>query len=162
MTVDLKGRPVSFVVNGDRAHTFSVPSDQAHLHPRVNEALVAAESARETERKTKASDKATRRKANDTVRDAVESLYDTAAVNAKATREHAAERFELASRRYARAIEAAKAALQEAATAAQVYDQAVHGHGVGIDPRSRAKAVVTAANLSQQLADLFPLPEVGA
>jgi hypothetical protein len=162
MTVDLKGRPVSFVVNGDRAHTFSVPSDQAHLHPRDNEALVAAESARETERKTKVSDKAARREANDAVRTALESLCDVAAANSKATREHASERYELAVRRYARAVEQAQAAAQEAATAAQVFDKAAHSDGVGISDQSKAHAVRIARIASEHLDALPALPAIDA
>lgn len=165
MSIDLKGRPVSFVVAGDRAHDFAIPTDREHLHPKVAKALGAVEAAWDGAQKVMKENRSNRTAmadANDHVRDAVHSLYDQAGASAKATREQAAEQFEYAARQYARAIEQAQAALQAAATAAQVYDMAAGGHGVGINPTSRAKAVVTAHMLSGQLTALPVLPGVDA
>ncbi|WP_333767735.1 hypothetical protein [Streptomyces sp. IBSBF 2435] len=165
MFTELNGHPVSFTIPGDRAHTFAIPSDREHLHPKVAKALAdveAAHGAVQTVMREKPNDHAARREANEALAEAVHALYDRAGASAKATREHAAERYEYATRRYARAIGQAQVALQDAATAAQVFDTAAGSHGVGINPASRAKAVMTAHHLSEQIEGLPGLPEVEA
>jgi len=111
------------------------------LHLRVSKAFAAVEAARAAHQKVmreKASDRAALADANEAIRDAVGELCDTAAAGgAKATREQAAERYDAATRRYARAIEGAQAALQEAVTAAQVFDDRCAAPGTTAIPADR-------------------------
>lgn len=165
MAITLKGTTRTFVVAGDRAHEFTVPLDRDQLHPKVLKALDALQAAGDAEQKVmreKRSDRAAMADANDAIRDAVDNLYDVAGANARPTREHAAEQYDMAARRYARAIEQAQGALQSAVTAAQVFDLAAGGHAVGISDKSRALAVTTAHMLSQQIDALVALPAVDA
>lgn len=161
--ISLKGTTSTFIVPGDRGHEFTVPLDRGLLHPKVAKAFGALEVARDAHQKVaqeKRGDRAAQAEANEQVKAAVHGLYDQAGASAKATREHAAEQYEMAVRQYVRAIEAAQAALQTAASAAQVYDQAAAGHAIGINPVSRARAVMTAHVVSGQLEALPPLPAI--
>lgn len=163
--ITLKGTTSEFIVPGDRAHRFDLPLDRDLLYPKVLKAFAIAEAAGDAYRKAtqeKPNDRAGQAEAAAQVKAAVHGLYDQAGASAKATRELASEQYEMATRQYARAIEAAQAALQTVASAAQVYDQAAGGHAVGINPASRARAVLAAHVLSEQIEVLPGLPAIDA
>ena len=163
--LDFKGTPHSVAISGDRTHAFALPRDLGVLPERVAKAYQRVLDAQHAEQKVSAkngNDYAAMREANDAVRDAVHELYDVAAATSKAARQQYGEQFEYGARRYVRALAEAESALQEAVTAAQLHDQAEHGHGVGINPEARSKAVMTARLLSESLGQMPPLPAIDA
>lgn len=161
--ITLKGSPTSFAIAGDRTHAFEIPLDREQLHPKVGKAFGVLEAARAAEakvRKDNPGDRTATADANETVKEALDTLYDTAAGSAKATREHAAQQYDTAVRRYARALDHAQEALQTAATAAQVHRQAALSHGVGIATGQVGRAALTAHSVSELIETLPALPAI--
>lgn len=163
--IDAKGTPYSFNISGDREHSFAMPRDMGMLPPKVAEAyekVVAAQKAEAKSSAKNANNFVAMKEANDTVRAALGELYDTAAATSQAARQQYGEAFEYGVRRYVRALADAQSALQDIATAAALYDQAAHGHGVGLNPASTTKSVMVARVLSESLETLPAVPELEA
>ncbi|MGW2620349.1 hypothetical protein [Streptomyces sp. NPDC001500] len=161
--IDVKGTPYSVTIAGDRAHVFAMPRDPEALPEKVAKAyqrLTDAQRAEQQASGKNANNYVAMKEANDAVRDALHRLYDTAASTSKAARQQYGEQFEYGARRYARAVEEAQAALQQVVTAAQLHDQAERGHGVGLNPDAKSKAVMTARLLSETLEQLPALPAI--
>ncbi|MGX9887350.1 hypothetical protein [Streptomyces sp. NPDC002276] len=151
-----KGTPCSFAILGDRAHNFAMPRDLTVMPPKVVAAFEKLTAAARAEQK--ATGHAARLEANSVVRDALGALYDTAASTSKAARQQYDEAFEYAVRRYARALGDAQAALQDVVTSAQLHDQAVNGHAVGLNPEAKTKPVMIARLLADSLEKLPAIP----
>lgn len=163
--IDTKGTPHSFNISGDREHPFAMPRDLGMLPPKVAEAyekVVAAQKAEAKDSAKNATNFVAMKEANDAVRAALGELYDVAASTSQAARQQYAEAFEYGVRRYVRAVAEAQSALQDVATAAALYDQATHGHAVGLNPASTTKSVMTARVLSESLETLPAVPGLEA
>lgn len=159
--LDTKGVPCTFTIAGDRSHDFSMPRDLGMLPPKVAAALDKATAAAKAERDSMGKNGANytaRKDANDLVKVALNELYDTAAATSKAARQQYDEAFEYAVRRFARAMEDAKDALQSVVIAAQLYDQAAHGHAVGLAPGLGTKPVMFARAAYETLETLPKIP----
>jgi len=163
--IDTKGTPYSVSIAGDRGHEFAMPRDLAMLPEKVAKAyqrLVDAHRAEQKAAGKNSTNYAAKKEANDAVRDALADLYDTAAAGSKAARQQYAEAYDDGIRRYARAVAEAEAALQSVVTAAQLHDQAESGHGVGLNPAAKSRAVMIARLLSETLEHLPVLPALDA
>lgn len=163
--IDAKGTPYSVNIFGDRSHEFALPRDLSLLPEKVATAyqrVVDAQRAEQKDAGKNANNYTAMKEANDKVRDALADLYDTAAAGSKAAQQKAGEAYDYGARRYARAIAEAQAALQSTVTAAQLHDQAEHGHGVGLNPAAKSKAVMIARLLSETLEQMPALPALDA
>ncbi|QFZ74001.1 hypothetical protein GFH48_12765 [Streptomyces fagopyri] len=163
--IDVKGTPWAVNISGDREHPFAMPRDLAMLPPKVAaayEKVVAAQKAEAKGPAKNGNNFVAMKETNDAVRAALGELYDVAASTSQAARQQYAEAFEYGVRRYVRALADAQSALQDVATAAALYDQAAHGHGVGLNPVSTMKAAMTARSLSESLESLPAVPELEA
>ncbi|MGW6261356.1 hypothetical protein [Streptomyces sp. NPDC055085] len=163
--IDYKGVPYSVNISGDREHPFAMPRDLGVLSPKVAaayEKVVAAQKAEAKDSAKNANNFVAMKDANDAVHAALGELYDVAASTSQAARQQYAEVYEYGVRRYVRAIADAQSALQDIATAAALNDQAAHGHGVGLNPVSTMKSVMTARVLSESLETLPAIPALEA
>jgi hypothetical protein len=163
--LDTQGTPCQFVVAGDRAHSFALPRDLNVMPPKVVKALQKLQAAAKAEQESSgknANNFVAMREANDKVRDALNELYDTAAAGSKAARQQYAEAFEYGLRRYQRAIEDARAALQDVVTASLLYDQAANGCAVGLSGLNGVKPAMGAQHIYAALETLPAVPELGA
>ncbi|OPG03068.1 hypothetical protein B1R27_30080 [Streptomyces sp. GKU 895] len=159
--IDTKGTPCSFVIAGDRAHDFAMPRDLGMLPPKVVKAfekLTAASRAEQQSMGKNSTNYAAKKEANDLVKTALGELYDTAAATSKAARQQYGEAYEYGVRRYLRAIEDARAALQDVVTASLLYDQAANGSAVGLSSINGVKPAMGAHHIYQALETLPAIP----
>ncbi|MEU6244826.1 hypothetical protein [Streptomyces sp. NPDC047024] len=156
--LDIKGMPRSFSVAGDRLHEFAMPRDLSLLPPKVAKAFEAVLAASGAVQKAVGKSVSTRAEANEALRDSLAELYDVASATSKAAREQHSEAFEYGVRRYARAIEDAKTALQMIVTAGQLHDMAENGCAVGLNPQAKTKAVLVARTLYSSIEALPAVP----
>ncbi|MEU6373943.1 hypothetical protein [Streptomyces sp. NPDC046909] len=159
--LDTKGTPCSFVVAGDRAHNFALPRDLNVMPPKLVKALEKLQAAARAEQESSgknANNYVAMKEANDKVRDSLNEVYDTAAATSKAARQQYGEAYEYGVRRYLRAIEDARAALQDVVTASLLYDQAAHGSAVGLSSINGVKPAMGAHHIYQALETLPAIP----
>ena len=163
--IDFKGVPHSFSISGDRSHEFALPRDLELLPEKVAKAYQRVVDAQRAEQQAAGKNHANytaKKEANDAVRDALTDLYDTGAATSKAARQQYAEAYDYGARRFARALGEAEAALQAVVTAAQLHDQAEHGHGIGLNPGAKSRALMMARLISDTLGQLPALPAIDA
>lgn len=161
--IDFKGTPYSVSIAGDRGHEFAMPRDIEALHPKVAAAFHALVEAQRTEQATKgANGTAAKMAAHDVTRSALGELYDVAASTSKTARGQYAEAYDYGARRFARALAEAESALQSVVTAAQLHDQAEHGHGVGLNPAAKSRALMMARLIADTFGQLPALPALDA
>ena len=147
-------------------HSIEVPHDRSTLPPRVLEALDQALDAQDKHTKAMAKISTNRpavQKTGDTLTEAWNNLVDTAFASAEASQQHHREQYTYAARKLERALEDAKAAVHALGTHAHLYDTAANSPArIGIDRKTRAKAVGTLRCLQESLDQLPPVPPIDA
>ncbi|MEW1580871.1 hypothetical protein AB0407_22555 [Streptomyces microflavus] len=162
MSVSFKGESIGIVIAGDRSHDFMLPADPTTMPPKISEALNATLDAQKNEQaadRKKNSDHQAKADAREGTKQALNNLYDVAAVSAGSRRDFHQEGYTLASLRLARALAEADAAIQTLACHAQ---QAANPSGVGINPTQSNKTIATLRALADDLATLTPVPALDA
>lgn len=152
--LDTKGTSYAVSIAGDRMHYFTLPRDLGVMPTKTVKALEKLRAVDSEERESGAKTSLNymeRKQASDKTHAALAELYDTAASQAKAARQQYGEMFEYGVRKYARAIEDARAALQDVVTAALLHDQAAHGCAVGMSDIGAVKPATDAHQIYQAL-----------
>lgn len=155
--LNTKGSPFAVSIPGDREHHFALPQDLGVMPVKTMKALEKLRAADREERESGARNSVNyveRKQASDKTHAALSELYDTAASQSKAARQSYGEMYEYATRRYARAIEDARQALQDVVTASLLYDQAANGCAVGMSAIGGVKPAKDAHHIYQTLESL--------
>jgi len=160
--IDIKGQALAFSIAGDREHSFMLPVDRNTIPEQVAKALAKATAVRDKNAKDAAKlahNYAARAEANQTLKDALGDVYEAAAASASAACDQYQAAYDHGTRRYARAMQEAQEALQQMATARQMWSQAKHGHGVGLDTAVNP-GLGLIHGLAEQLGRLPQLPAI--
>jgi len=163
MSVDFNGSPVSYTVNGDRTHHFTLPRNRGALHSKVTGALKKADAAVTAEAEARAkdgNDHNAHRAANEKVGAAVGDVYDVASASSRARVEYHREEYAYAAAKFGRALAEAERALQALADHAQLAECPV---GIGFDTAvsARSKTVGRLRLIADSLASMPGVPELG-
>ncbi|MBY8879749.1 hypothetical protein [Actinacidiphila acidipaludis] len=160
--IDIKGQPLAFSIAGDRQHSFMLPADRTVIPEPVAKALTKATTVRDKNAKDAAKtthNYAARAEANQALKDALGDVYEAAAAGASAACDQYQAAYDHGARRYARALAEAQEALQQMATARQMWSQAKHGHGVGLDTAANP-GIALLHGLGEELSRLPQLPAI--
>ncbi|MEU6703879.1 hypothetical protein [Streptomyces wuyuanensis] len=158
------GQPIGITPPLHATHDIEIPHDRSTLPPRILEALDAALTAQEAHRKAfakKSDNRAAIEETGQALTQAWNHLQDLAHSTTETSKQHHREAYAYAARRLERALEEAKAAVHLLGTHALLHDTAANAPGrIGIDRKSRTKAVAKLRCLASDLDTLAPAPAI--
>lgn len=164
--MSFNGNGISITPPQHAPHSIELPTDRSTLPPRVLEALDQALDAQDKHTKAMAKISTNRpavEKTGDALTEAWNNLVDTAFATAENNQQHHREQFTYAARKLERALEDAKAAVLVLGAHALLFDTAANSPArIGIDRKSRTKAVTMLRCLQESLDALPDVPPIDA